>query len=132
MQADDLSGEGLCRHRNGELQRACDYYSRVLAERPDHFLALNNAALIARDFGRIEMALTLLAETENTNQQLLELATVRSDQYLLPGPANDARPLLERSINIQPKKFQGAIIARRDVQSAGWQEGTAGLRGAAC
>ncbi|MFM1896315.1 MAG: hypothetical protein RLZZ385_1389 [Pseudomonadota bacterium] len=53
----------LALHRQGNLQQASEAYARILAENPHYTPALNNLAVIARDMGRFDMALTLLKES---------------------------------------------------------------------
>ncbi|MCP5348950.1 MAG: tetratricopeptide repeat protein [Gammaproteobacteria bacterium] len=60
QQADELFRQGLQFHREGALQQAAQCYADVLALQPDHYLALNNAGLLAWDLGRSERALVLL------------------------------------------------------------------------
>ncbi len=58
--ADDFFNQGLRHQKSGDLQRASACYSQVLELQPDHYLALNNAALIAWDMGHSNMALKIL------------------------------------------------------------------------
>jgi len=114
MRADDLFAEGLRHHRNGELQRASDCYSRALAVRPDHFLALNNAALIAWAFGRIEMALTLLCEAKKyapTDREILKnLAGVQVKLEDYAGAEAHLRLALQSAGEDNPLKLELATV----------------------
>lgn len=97
-----LFHKGLAFHRAGNLQQASECYSELLILQPENAMAINNMALIARDLGRSDIALSMLKEALSHASDDISILKNIAAMQLQAGDPNSAETHLRKALAISP------------------------------
>jgi tetratricopeptide (TPR) repeat protein len=102
VRLDALVVRGAIAEGRGEADRAEALYRQVLAEAPDHGVALNNLAFVLAETGRADEAIDLARRALEVQPEQPDVLDTFAHALLAAGRAGEAERTLQRALALRP------------------------------